>query len=137
MIRLGQIYSSDFSPIEVIALDNQLETYIIDMRSNEEFSSLKGIENLATKLVETKKNVVYPLVYRLVKFALILSIATASVERVFSAMKIVKNRLRNRIGDQWMNDCLVTYIEKDIFDKLNKEKIIQRFQHMKNRRGQL
>jgi len=55
----------------------------------------------------------------------------------FSAMKIVKNRLRNRLGDAWMNDCLITYIEKDVFNKINNELIIQRFQNMKSRRGQL
>jgi hypothetical protein len=50
-------------------------------------------------MVETKKNVVYPLVYLFVSLTLILSVATATVERAFSAMKIVKNRLRSRISD--------------------------------------
>ena len=85
------------------------------MRSIEEFLALKGIEQLAEKMVEIKKNVSYPLVYSLVTLALILPVATTTVERVFSTMNIIKNRLRNRIGDQWMNNCLVTYIEKDIF----------------------
>jgi hAT family C-terminal dimerisation region len=69
--------------------------------------------------------------------ALILPVATASVERVFSAMNVVKNRLRNKIGDQWMNDCLITYIEKDFFDCVDNERIIQRFQNMKTRGGRL
>ena len=47
-----------------------------------------------------KKNVSYPLVYSLVTLALILPVATAIVERAFSVMNIIKNRLRNRIGDQ-------------------------------------
>ena len=55
------------------------------------------------------------------------------IERVFLAMNIIKNRLRNQIGDQWMNDCLVTYIEKDIFKTIKYEEIMQRFQNMKNR----
>jgi hypothetical protein len=36
--------------------------------------------------------------------------------------------------DQWMNDCLVTYIENDIFKTINNEEIMQRFQGMKTRR---
>ena len=48
-------------------------------------------------------------------------------------MNIIKNRLRNQIGDQWMNDCLVTYIEKDKFKTIKCEEIMQRFQNMKNR----
>ena len=88
-------------------------------------------------MVEMKKNVLYQLVYSLVILALILPVATVTVERAFSAMNIIKNRLRNWIGDQWMNDCLVTYIEKDIFKTIECEEIMQWFQNMKNRRGQL
>nr|XP_027083508.1 uncharacterized protein LOC113705799 [Coffea arabica] len=66
-----------------------------------------------------------------------LGIATASVERVFSAMNIVKTDLRNKMGDEWMNDCLVVYIEKDIFATIENEQILQRFQRMKTRRMQL
>ena len=66
-------------------------------------------------MVEMKKNVSYQLVYSLVTLALILLVAIATVEKALSTMNIIKNRLRNQIGDQWMNDCLVTYIEKDIF----------------------
>ena len=88
-------------------------------------------------MVEMKKNISYPLVYSLVTLALILPIAIATIERAFSTLNIIKNRLRNRIGDKWMNDCLVTYIEKDIFKTIECEEIILRFQNMKNRRGQL
>ena len=59
-------------------------------------------------MVKMKKNISYPVVYSLVTMALILLVATATVERAFSTMNIIKNRLRNQIGDQWMNDCLVT-----------------------------
>jgi len=52
-------------------------------------------------------------------------------------MKIVKSRLRNQMGDEWMNDCLVTYIERDVADKIDDEFIIQRFQNMQPRMGHL
>ena len=57
-----------------------------------------------------KKNVSYPLVYSLVTLALILPVATAIIERDFSAMNIIKNRLHNQMRDQWMNDYLERYI---------------------------
>jgi hypothetical protein len=88
-------------------------------------------------MVEMKKDITYPLVYSLVTLSLILPVAIATVERAFSIMNIVKNRLRNIMEYQWMNDCLVTYIEKDIFKIINNEKIMQRFQGMKTRREQL
>ncbi|KAL7261681.1 hypothetical protein ACSBR1_000162 [Camellia fascicularis] len=87
-------------------------------------------------MVETRRDKVYPLVYLLLTLALILHVATATVERVFSAMNIVKNRLQNRMGDEWMNDSLVVYIERDIFYGIDNDTIMERFQKMKTRRGQ-
>ena len=103
------------------------------MQSTKKFSAFRGIEQLVEKMVEMKKNVLYSLVYLLVTLALILLVTTITVERTFSTMNIIKKRLRNQIGDQWMNDCLVTYIEKDIFKTIKCEEIMQRFQNMKNR----
>ncbi|PKU84132.1 hypothetical protein MA16_Dca027552 [Dendrobium catenatum] len=126
LICLAELYPSDFSIIEVVVLKNQLSTYIIDMRTSEEFSSAKQI-------VKFKKNDVYPLVYRLITLALTLPVATATVERAFSAMKIIKHRLRSRMGDDWLNDCLVPYIEKDVFDLIPNEDVVQYYQKMQNR----
>ncbi|ESR65508.1 hypothetical protein CICLE_v10007751mg [Citrus x clementina] len=137
LLRLAEFYPKDFSAIDLIALEMQLDVYIMDLRSSAEFSELKGIGELARTMVKTKKDKVYPLVYQLVTLALILPVATATVERVFSAMNFVKNRLRNRMGDQWLNDNLVVYIEKDVFACIDNEDIIRRFQNMKTRREQL
>ena len=84
---------------QVSFLNNQLEIYIHDMWSIEEFSAFRRIGQLVEKMVEMKKNVLYPLVYSLVTLALILLVATTTVERAFSTMNIIKNQLRNQIGD--------------------------------------
>lgn len=53
-------------------------------------------------------------------------------------MKIVKNRLRNRMGDEWLNDSLIVYIEKDIFSNLSNDCIMNNYyQNMKDRKIQL
>ncbi|KAJ9545411.1 hypothetical protein OSB04_025118 [Centaurea solstitialis] len=39
------------------------------------------------------------------------------------------------MGDQWMNDNLVTYIEKEVFANVGNEDIIEMFQKMKTRWG--
>ncbi|XP_057426221.1 uncharacterized protein LOC130719620 [Lotus japonicus] len=137
LIRLAHFYPSDFSPVELLALDNQLENYFMDICSDCTFSELSGISDRTIKLVETRKHIVYPMVYLLIELALILPVATTTVESAFSAMNIIKNRMRNRMGDEWLNDCLVTYIEKDVFDSVENEKIVQSFQNMKTRREQL
>ena len=134
LIQLAQFYPLEFSSTQLLALDSQLENFILDVRSDDQFSDLNGIGALFQKLVETRKNIVYPLVFLLLKLALVLPVATASVERTFSAMNIIKSRLRNRMGDEFLNDCLVTYIERETFDCIDNEKIIQSFQNMKPRR---
>ncbi|XP_060974064.1 uncharacterized protein LOC115695026 [Cannabis sativa] len=137
LIHFAEYYPKDFSTIELLALDDQLETYIIDMRSSDEFMGLKGIGDLAQMMVHTRRNGVHTLVYRLLTLSLLLPVVTTTVERVFSAMNIVKNRLWNRMGDQLMNDILLVYIEKDVFSMVDKEPIMKRFQAMKKRRGRL
>jgi hypothetical protein len=65
-------------------------------------------------------------------------VATATAERTFSAKNIsIKNQMRNCMRDDWINNCLVTYIERDVFVNVEKEKIIQYFQNIKSRREQL
>ncbi|XP_075649812.1 uncharacterized protein LOC142620306 [Castanea sativa] len=100
LIHLAKFYPYDFPGTDILALDSQLQNFICDMRNNDLFLELQGVSELGEKLVSTRKHETYPLVYLLVKLALTLSVATATVERSFSAMKYIKNELRNRMGDQ-------------------------------------
>ena len=52
-------------------------------------------------------------------------------------MKYIKNELRNRMGDQWMNDCLVMYIERNVAYSIDNETIMQRFQNKNTSRRKL
>jgi hypothetical protein len=61
-------------------------------------------------------------------------VATTTTERAFSAKNIIKNRMRNRMGDDRLNNCLITYNEKNVFINVKKKKIIQYFQNTKRRR---
>ncbi|GAV89310.1 Dimer_Tnp_hAT domain-containing protein/DUF4371 domain-containing protein, partial [Cephalotus follicularis] len=137
LICLAKFYPSDFSPVELMVLESQLGTYILDVRSRAELSNVMRISELVIKLVKLKMDDTYPLVYLLVKLALLLPVATATVERAFSSMKITKTRLRNRMGDEWMNDSLVAYIERGILKTIDNDTIMKRFQNMKTRRGVL
>jgi len=46
-----------------MVLGDQLDTYIIDLRSDNEFSGIKGIASLVEKMVKTKKNLIFSLIY--------------------------------------------------------------------------
>ena len=58
-----------------------------------------------------------------------------SVERAFSAMNIIKTDLRNKMRDDWMNYNMVCYIERDVFNTVNDDDILYRFQAYKSRKG--
>ncbi|XP_060210281.1 uncharacterized protein LOC132637160 [Lycium barbarum] len=114
------------------SLIDELENYIVDVPDHDKrFSDLKGLCDFSKTLVETKKHGTYPLVFRLVKFSLLLPIATAIVERAFSAMKLIKTDLRNRMDDELFIGCLVPYIEKEVFSNISNEAIMDTFQKMK------
>ena len=134
---LAETYCGDFSSGDRAIIRDQLQTYIIHVRRHHEFSSCKDIESLATKMVETEKHLVFPLVYKLIELALILPVSTASVERAFSAMKIIKSKLRNKMNNDWFNHLMICYTEREIFKELDDAAIIKRFQAMKFRKGQL
>ena len=137
LLRLAELYPEDFSLSDQMELEQQLKNYIHDVRNNEHFSNLNDIGALARKMVEVGYHNIFHLVYLLLELALVLPVATATVERAFSAMNIIKNDLRNKMGDDFLTDCLVCYVEKEFFKKVDNEAILQQFQQMQTRRIQL
>ena len=86
------------------------------------------------KKYSSKRDKVYHWVCLLIKLVLLLPVAAASVERIFSAMTFIKNKLRNKMGDSLLDDCLLTFIERDIFLQLSEEEIINTFMAIRRRR---
>jgi hypothetical protein len=127
--RLTEIYDQYFSIVERSMIRDQLETFILHVRRVEDFIPCHDLGSFAIKMVETEKHIAFPLVYRLIELALLLPVATASVERAFSAMNIIKTDLRN--------DLILCYIEKEIFRALEYDKIKKTFQSMKFRKMRL
>ncbi|XP_042067372.1 zinc finger MYM-type protein 1-like [Salvia splendens] len=137
LVHLATLYPEDFSSIELNLLTKQLQSFVSDVRRDARFSDVEDLGTLSKKMVETMKDKIFQLVYRLIKLVLLLPVATASVERVFSAMKFMKSELRNRMGDDWLNGSLTVYSEKDVFATIPNERILSRFQKMDTRRSQL
>ena len=136
LIKLSVLYPNDFTEVEMRVLEKQLDFFIDVVKEDERFSNLSGITDLSRVMVETRKHVTYYLVYRLVKLVLVLPVATATVERCFSAMKLVKSALRNRISDDFLNAALICAIEKEELSNVENEVVIERFRTMSIRRGQ-
>ena len=137
LARLADIYHANFSDIDRGTIREQLETYVVHVRRHTSFSTCVDVQSLAMKMVQTDKHFVFPLVYKLIELALILPVSTASVERAFSAMSIIKTKLRNKINDEWFNDLMICYTEREIFKSLDDVDIIRTFTAKRSRKGNL
>lgn len=133
LIELAKSYPDDFDSTQLKDLGRELNFFIYNVRADERFANLNTISELARLMVDTKKHHGFPLVYRLLKLVLVLPIATASVERCFSIMKIVKTILRNCIGDGFMNDCIICFVEQGFLATIPLDDVIAHFHKMEDR----
>ena len=67
------------------------------------------------------------MVDRLLWLVITLPVSTATTEQAFSAMKLVKTCLRNRMGDDFLRHYMVVYIGKEIAAKITSDEIINLF----------
>ena len=72
----------------------------------------------------------------MIQLAFTLPVSIASTERTFSALKIVKNRLRNKMREDYLANALGLYIVKDHAQNLSLDSISERLSAMSNRRSQ-
>ena len=49
-------------------------------------------------------------------------VSTATTERAFSTMKLLKTRFRNRMEDEFLADNMIVYIEKEIAGNFTKRR---------------
>ncbi|TVU22346.1 hypothetical protein EJB05_32035, partial [Eragrostis curvula] len=129
----SKFYPADFTEQERANLRCQLRHYELDVPSNPRFQNLTSVADLCRRLVETKKVDDYHLIDRLIRLVLTLPVSTATTERAFSAMKLVKTRKRNKMEDGFLRSCLVLYIEREMAIKITTDSIIDDFNAVKER----
>jgi hypothetical protein len=137
LIELAHIYDVDFSQYDHDRLPQQLDNFISDVRADPSFANCTDLGELAIKMVQSDRHTNFSLVYRLVDLALILPVATTIVERIFSAMKVVKMESRNKMADEWLNHRMVCYVERAVFATIQNDDILRHFQELKTRKKKL
>nr|KAJ0217053.1 hypothetical protein LSAT_V11C300152970 [Lactuca sativa] len=121
IMKMATLYPEEFpTEYDLRVLEVEHGNYIKDVREDERFADLKSIGDLAKKMVEEKKHIIFPKIYLLVKLSLILP--------VFSAMKLIKTDIRNKMRDQFLSDSLVSYIEKNVLKGIGNDAIVNMFQ---------
>ena len=88
-------------------------------------------------LHQTGLHRVYGELYQLYRLFVTLPVTTASCERSFSKLTIVKNKLRSTTAQDRLENLMILFVENDITTKLNYESVIDNFASMGPRRMQL
>ncbi|KAK9735138.1 hypothetical protein RND81_04G186100 [Saponaria officinalis] len=106
---VSKFYPADFTEQEEL-----------NLKKHTQLDSLKSIYDLCRWLAETEKGEIYYLIDRL---------------RAFSAMKLIKTALRNRMEDDYLTDSLIVYVQKGIAKEFDIDLIIDEFASKKDRRS--
>uniref|UniRef100_A0A8R7QZA5 HAT C-terminal dimerisation domain-containing protein n=1 Tax=Triticum urartu TaxID=4572 RepID=A0A8R7QZA5_TRIUA len=123
----SKFYPADFKEQEMNNLRCQLRHYENIVPTSPKFQNLTTISELCQRLASSGKSDEYYLIDRRIWLVLTLPVSTAMTERAFSAMKLVKTRLRNKMEDGFLRDCLLIYIEKEIAVGISTDAIIDEF----------
>ncbi|XP_075507303.1 uncharacterized protein LOC142544109 [Primulina tabacum] len=135
-ILAEKYYPEDFTGQEMHHLSCQLQHFELDVVCHEDFQKMSTISELCRGLFETKK-LHYNLIYKLIRLVLTLPVSTATTERAFSAMNHVKTVFRGKMGDCFLTDSMIIYIEREFSSNIDSDSIIDEYYTSKNRRSQL
>ncbi len=75
-----------------------------------------------------------PLLCQAYEYLLTMPVTVASVERSFSKMKIVKNRLRTKMSDERLNSLMLCTLETLILDELSDNELAEKWAKNKSNR---
>jgi len=131
-----KFYPLDFSEQEMMSLRYQLQHFEFETQNHPKLHHLSSLSELCQVFAETNMSKTFYLIDRMIRLILTLPVSTATGERAFSAMKIVKTRLRNKMEDEFLADNLVVYIEKEIAETFSSDSILDGFVDLKERRVQ-
>ncbi|GJV96104.1 zinc finger MYM-type protein 1-like protein [Tanacetum coccineum] len=137
-----------FNAIELISVtkeslseftNNGWNSFFVQMRvqKNTKLSGATTIAELCEILVKIKKRESYSLHDSLIRLILMLLVSTATTKRGFSAMKMFKTRLRNKMTNKCLAAGLVVHIVKEIAETFDSKCIIDVFKNLKGRRAEL
>lgn len=76
------------------------------------------------------------MIYRLICLVLTLPVSTATTKKAFSSMSIIKSKLRNKMEDEFLDDSMVLYIEREYAESIDNDSVISEFEVSGPRRVQ-
>ncbi|XP_040373342.1 uncharacterized protein LOC112198673 [Rosa chinensis] len=113
---------------EAKSVDMECGYFLADIQKDPRFANTTTVSDLCRRLVESRKSAFFPMIYRLICLVLTLPVSTATTERAFSSMTIIKNKFRNKMEDEFFDDLMVLYIEKEFADSIDNDSVIAEFE---------
>lgn len=107
--RLGEFYKGDLDSVSLMA---EFELF----RRHSEFRRCKSILEILKVLTQRKLTHAYPNVTCMYKLCLTLPVTTATTERSFSKLKLVKTTLRSTMIEERLSALLLLSIERELTD---------------------
>jgi hypothetical protein len=112
-------------------LRSQLEYYQIDVIHHESFHNMFIIFELCRGLIEINKSQHNHFITRLILLILTLHVFTVIKERIFLAMKHVKNVFHNKMKEEFLLYFMMIYIERELTEDIYSDLIIYEFYFIK------
>jgi len=84
----------------------------------------RSLEDILVAMTTLEMHQSFPVFYKIYCLLLLLPVSTASSERTFSAMKLIKTRLRTTMADEWLNNLMLLYINRDLANQIEPEDIL-------------
>ena len=125
--QLGEFYKGDLDSASLMA---EFELF----RRHSEFRACKSILEVLQVLNQRQLTHAYPNVTCLYKLCLTLPVTTATTERSFSKLKLVKTALRSTMIEERLSALLLLSLERDLTDQVNFDNVIDAFALSRPRR---
>ena len=107
--------------LELLVVEFQL------LRRHVQFRACSSIMEVLKLLKERQLANAYPNVTQLYKLCLTLPVITATTERFFSKLKLVKTALHSTMGETRLSALLTLSIERELADIVDFNKVIDAF----------
>jgi hypothetical protein len=127
-------YPTDFNQQERIGLEYQLNHFVVEVARSDYLKRISTLAEICKCLVDMGRHRVFHLFHRLLHLLLTVLVSTASAERTFSSLKIIKTRLRNKMEDNFLTNNMLVHIEAEVMKDYNYEDTIDDFNDMKKKR---
>ena len=118
--ELAEFYKDD---LDTVSLMTEYQLF----RRHVEFKECSSIVDVLKILHQKQLSLAYPNVTCLYKLCLTVPVTTASTERSFSKLKLVKTALRSTMLETRLSSLLILSIERDLTEKVNFKRVNDAF----------